>query len=62
MLRKIGTQLVNITEIEKGEYKITETALYYFYQQGRHCQMYIVNVEKLKRLTKRSIDKILNQM
>lgn len=34
MLRKTGTQLVNLTEVEKGEYKITDTALYFFYRQG----------------------------
>lgn len=62
MLRKTGTQLVNLTEVERGKYKITDTALYYFYQQGRPCQMYIVNAGKLKRLIKKSIDKILNQM
>lgn len=52
MLRKTGTQLVNLTEVEKGEYKITDTALYYFYRQGRTCQIYIVNTDKLKRMTK----------
>lgn len=58
MLRKTGTQMVNLTEVENGEYKITDTALYYFYQQGRHCQMYIVNVGKLKRLDKKEIENI----
>lgn len=53
MLRKTGTQLVNLTEVANGEYKITDTALYYFYQQGRSCQMYIANAGKLKRLTKK---------
>lgn len=62
MLRKTGTQLINLTEVKNGEYKLTDTALYYFYKQGRPCQIYIVNVGKLKRLTKKSIDKILNQM
>lgn len=60
MLRKTGTQLVNLTEIEKGEYKITDTALYFFYQQGIAYQMYIVNAGKLKRLTKKGIEKILH--
>lgn len=60
MLRKTGTQLVNLTKVEDGEYKITDTALYYFYQQGRTCQMYIVNARKLKRLSKKSIEKILS--
>lgn len=59
MLRKTGTQLVNLTEVENGKYKITDTALYYFYQQGRPCQMYIVNVGKLKKLTKKDIGKYL---
>ena len=57
MLRKTGTQLVNFTEVERGEYRITDTALYYFYQQGRLCQMYIVNGGKLKRLTRKGIEK-----
>ena len=57
MLRKTGTQLVNLTEVENGKYKITDTALYYFYRQGRPCQMYIVNASKLKRLTRKSIIK-----
>lgn len=60
MLRKTGTQLVNLTEVENGEYKITDTALYYFYQQDRPFQMYIVNARKLKRLSKKSIEKILS--
>lgn len=60
MLRETGTQLVDLTEVKNGEYKITETVLYYFYQLGRPCQMYIVNADKLKRLTKNSIEKILN--
>lgn len=60
MLRKTGTQLVNLTEVEKGEYKITDTALYFFYRQGIAYQMYIVNAGKLKRLTKKSIEKILH--
>lgn len=60
MLRKTGTQLVNLTEVENGKYKITDTALYYFYQQGIPCQMYIVNARKLKRLSKKSIEKILS--
>lgn len=59
MLRETGTQLVNLTEVKNGEYKITDTALYYFYQLGRPCQMYIVNAEKLKRLSKNSIKKYL---
>lgn len=59
MLRKTGTQLVNLTEVEKGEYKITDTALYFFYRQGIAYQMYIVNAGKLKRLTKKGIEKIL---
>lgn len=59
MLRKTGTQLVNLTEVAKGEYKITDTALYYFYQQGRPYQMYIVNAGKLKRLMTKGIEKIL---
>ena len=53
MLRKTGTQLVNLTEVERGKYRITDTPLYYFYQQGRPCQMYIVNAGKLKRLLKK---------
>lgn len=32
MLRKMGTQLVNLIEVEKGEYKITDTTLYHFHQ------------------------------
>lgn len=60
MLRKTGTQLVNLTEVEKGEYKITDTALYFFYRQGITYQMYIVNADKLKRLTKKGIEKILH--
>lgn len=60
MLRKTGTQLVDLTEVKNGEYRITETALYYFYQLGRPCQMYLVNANKLKRLTKNGIEKILN--
>lgn len=60
MLRETGTQLVNLTEVEKGKYKITDTALYYFYQQGRLFQMYIVNARKLKRLSKKNIEKILS--
>lgn len=60
MLRKTGTQLVNLTEVAKGEYKITDTALYFFYRQGIHYQMYIVNAGKLKRLTKKGIEKILH--
>ena len=60
MLRKTGTQLVNLTEVANGEYKIIDTALYYFYQQGIPCQMYIVNAGKLKRLTKKGIEKILH--
>lgn len=60
MLRETGTQLVNLTQVEKGEYKITDTALYFFYRHGRTCQMYIVNAGKLKRLTKRGIEKILH--
>lgn len=61
MLRETGTQLVNLTEIEKGEYKITDTALYHFYQMGRPCQMYVVNANKLKRLYKKGIEKYLGQ-
>lgn len=34
MLRKTGTQLVNLTEVQNGEYKITETSLYHFYKMG----------------------------
>lgn len=60
MLRETGTQLVNLTEVENGEYKISETALYYFYKLRRPCQMYIVNADKLKRLTKKGIERILN--
>lgn len=60
MLRKTGTQLVNLTEVENGEYKITDTALYYFYRQGRSCQMYIVNANKLKRLARKDVEKILD--
>ena len=60
MLRKTGTQLVNLTEVERGEYKITDTALYFFYRQGILFQMYIVNAGKLKQLTKKGIEKILN--
>lgn len=59
MLRETGTQLVNLTEVESGDYKITETALYYFYQLGRPCQMYLVNANKLKRLYKKGIEKYL---
>ena len=59
MLRKTGTQLVNLTEVESGEYKITETSLYYFYQLGRPCQMYLVSADKLKRLYKKGIEKYL---
>lgn len=59
MLRKTGTQLVNLTEIKSGEYKITETALYYFYQLGRPCQIYIVNANRLKRLYRQGISKYL---
>lgn len=57
MLRKTGTQLVNLTEVEKGKYKITDTALYYFYQQGRPYEIYIVNADKLKRLMKKGVEK-----
>lgn len=60
MLRETGTQLVNLTEVAKGEYKITDTALYFFYRQGIPFQMYIVNAGKLKRLTKRGIEKFLH--
>lgn len=60
MLRKNGTQLVNLTTLKKGEFKITDTALYYFYQMGRPCQMYVVNANKLKRLTKKGIEKYLS--
>lgn len=59
MLRKTGTQLVNLTEIAKGEYKIIDTALYFFYRQGIAYQMYIINAGKLKRLTKKGIENIL---
>ena len=59
MLLKTGTQLVNLTEVEKGEYKITDTALYYFYRLGRPYQIYIVNADKLKRLTRKGIEKYL---
>lgn len=60
MLRKTGTQLVNLTEVKRGKYRITDTPLYYFYQQGIPCQMYIVNAVKLKRLDKKEIEKILD--
>lgn len=59
MLRETGTQLVNLTTLKKGEFKITDTALYHFYQLGRPCQMYIVNANKLKRLYKKGIEKYL---
>ena len=59
MLRETGTQLVNLTEVKNGKYKITDTALYYFYQQGTPYQMYIVNANGLKRLYKNSIVKYL---
>lgn len=61
MLRETGTQLVNLTTLEKGKFKITDTALYHFYQMGRPCQMYVVNANKLKRLYKKSIEKYLGQ-
>lgn len=57
MLRKTGTQLVNLTEVAKGEYKITDTALYFFYRQGIVYQLYVVNAGKLKRLTKKALKK-----
>ena len=60
MLRKTGTQLVNLAEVERCKYKITDTALYYFYQQGRPYQIYIVNTEKLKWMTKKGVEKILH--
>lgn len=60
MLRKTGTQLVNLNEVAKGKYKITDTALYFFYQQGIAYQMYIVDANKLKRLYKKGIEKILH--
>lgn len=59
MLRETGTQLVNLTTLKKGEFKITDTALYYFYQLGRPCQMYLVTANKLKRLYKKDIEKYL---
>jgi hypothetical protein len=59
MLRETGTQLVNLTEVKNGKYKITDTALYYFYQQGTPYQMYIVNANGLKRLYKNGIVKYL---
>ena len=61
MLRETGTQLVNLTEVQNGEYKINETALYYFYQLGRPCQMYLVTADRLKRLYKKGIEKYLGQ-
>ena len=61
MLRETGTQLVNLTEVQNGEYKICETALYYFYQLGRPCQMYLVTADRLKRLYKKDIEKYLGQ-
>lgn len=60
ILRKTGTQLVNLNEVAKGKYKITDTALYFFYQQGIAYQMYIVDANKLKRLYKKGIEKILH--
>lgn len=60
MLRETGTQLVNLTEIKSGKYKINETALYYFYKLNKPCQIYMVNINKLKQLSKREIKKYLN--
>ena len=59
MLRETGTQLVNLTTLAKGEFKITDTALYHFYQMGIRYQMYLVNANKLKRLYKKGIEKYL---
>ena len=59
MLRETGTQLVNLNTLKKGEFKITDTALYHFYQMGIHYQMYVVNANKLKRLYKKGIEKYL---
>lgn len=59
MLRETGTQLVNLNTLKKGEFNITDTALYHFYQMGIRYQMYIVNANKLKRLYKKGIEKYL---
>ena len=61
MLRKTGTQLVNLTEVQNGEYKITETSLYHFYKMGVPCQLYLVSADRLKRLTKNSIIRYFNK-
>ena len=61
MLRETGTQLVNLTEVQNGEYKITETSLYHFYKMGVPCQLYLVSADRLKRLTKNSIIRYFNK-
>lgn len=61
MLRKTGTQLVNLTEVQNGEYKIKETSLYHFYKMGVPCQLYLVSADRLKRLTKNSIIRYFNK-
>lgn len=56
MLRKTGTQLVNLDDIKNGELKMTETYLYHFYEMGVQCQLYLVSQKSLKRLTKKKAE------
>lgn len=61
MLRKTGTQLVNLTKVKNGECKITDTALFYFYEIGVPCQLYLVSADRLKRLRKQFVDDYLKK-
>lgn len=59
MLRKTGTQLVNLDEIKNGKSKMTETSLYHFYKIGVPCQVYLVSKDKFKCLARLNMERYL---
>lgn len=62
LIRRCGTQLVDLTELEASKASIEETALYWYWYNVREKQVYLVNLGGVKRLYKPTVEKLLKTL
>ena len=61
LIRRCGTQLVDLTELQASKCSIEGTSLYWYWHNVEDKQVYLVSIGKVQRLYKNSVLKIFKK-